>query len=104
MRFNLKKINMAKITVTYDNAAEAATGAACIAQFGADVMDVLVTNWLAGHAANIKQRSVETLLKAADVDATFKTRIDKAVDDAKKINEANKPPTPLTPPTPPGRP
>ena len=94
---------MAKITITsYDNAAEAATGAACIAQFGADVMDVLVTNWLATHAANMKQRSVETLLKAADVNATFKSRIDEAVKDAIVINEASKPiiTEPPTAPTP----
>ena len=82
---------MAVITVTYNNAMEAATGAACLTQFGVDVMNVLVTNWLAGHAANFKQRSVETLLKAADVDATFKARIDEAVKDAIVINEASKP-------------
>lgn len=75
---------MATVTITYDNATEAAIGASCLAKFGAGVYDELVTNWLKGHADNFKREKIETLMKAAVIDSKVNDAIEVLSADANK--------------------
>lgn len=86
---------MAKVSVSVDDAAEQATLEEARARFGSDVVDVLVTNWIRGHAERFETERNEAITAAAKIDPTFAQKLDalhtegaqildaKAADDAK---------------------
>lgn len=80
---------MAKVSVTTETPEEAATLATALEKHGPDVVNELVSNWIAERADTYHREHVDAVAKASKLDPTYAAKVRTLGTDAQKIVAAD---------------